>query len=146
MTVFERLMAGEIPCYVVYEDADVFAFLDAEPVAQGHTLLVPRRPVATLDALRDDEAAALGRTLPRLCRAVMRATGARAYNVLQNNGALAHQAVPHVHFHIIPRRNQSEGLEVQWATRPLDRGPAAEARARAIGAAMHNADAGGPTG
>lgn len=146
MTVFERLMAGEIPCYVVYEDADVFAFLDAEPVAQGHTLLVPRRPVATLDALRDDEAAALGRTLPRLCRAVMRATGARAYNVLQNNGALAHQAVPHVHFHIIPRHKKSEGLEVQWATRPLDRGPAAEARARAIAAAMHNAGAGAPTG
>lgn len=146
MTVFERLMAGEVACYVVYEDADVFAFLDAEPLALGHTLLVPRRPVATLDALRDDEAAALGRTLPRLCRAVMQVTGARAYNVLQNNGALAHQAVPHVHFHIIPRRHEGEGFEVKWATQPLDRGPSAAARARAIGAAMQEPSAGGPTG
>lgn len=120
MTIFERLMAGELPCHVVYQDAYVFAFLDAEPLSPGHTLLVPRRPAPTLDTLTDDEAAALGRTLPRLCRAVLQATGAPAYNVLQNNGALAHQAVPHVHFHIIPRRHGAEGLEVRWKNRPAE--------------------------
>lgn len=135
-TIFERLMRGELPCHVVYQDAHTFAFLDVSPLAPGHTLLVPRRAAATLDALTDDEAAALGRVLPRLCRAVMQASGATAYNVLQNNGALAHQAVPHVHFHIVPRPNEGEGLQLAWATQPLGDAGAAAARARAIANAM----------
>ena len=70
-------------------------------------------------------AAALGRVLPRLCRAVVAATGSEDYNVLQNNGAPAHQAVLHVHFHIIPRLGD-QGLEIGWHPGQLD---AAEARA-----------------
>jgi len=63
--------------------------------------------------LTSDSAAALGRALPRLCRAVMAATGAKAYNILQNNGAVAHQEVMHVHFHIIPKLGPS-GLGIRW--------------------------------
>ena len=67
-----------------------------------------------LDALSDEASAAIGRVLPRICRAVKKATGVPAYNVLQNNGPLAHQAVFHVHFHIIPKPNDEEGLGVGW--------------------------------
>ena len=118
-TIFDKILDGEIPCRRVYEDDHVLAFLDVGPLSDGHTLVIPKERVATLHELSDDSAAALGRVLPRLCRAVLAATGATAYNVLQNNGAAAHQAVLHVHFHIIPRF-ESSGLQIGWKTRGLD--------------------------
>lgn len=119
-TIFSKIIAGQIPCHKVYEDSHVLAFLDIGPLSRGHTLVIPKEPVATLDQLSDDAAAAIGRVLPRLCRAIMRATGAKAYNVLQNNGASAHQAVMHVHFHIIPRHDDGSGLTIKWGAGKLD--------------------------
>lgn len=113
-TIFARIIRGELPCHKVYEDEKVFAFLDIGPLSKGHLLVVPKEPAVTLDQLSDDSAAAVGRVLPRLARAVMAATGATAYNVLQNNGARAHQAVPHVHFHVIPKEADGAGLGVGW--------------------------------
>jgi histidine triad (HIT) family protein len=118
-TIFSRIIRGEIPCHRVYEDDKVLAFLDVGPLARGHTLVVPKEAAATLDALSDESAAAIGRVLPRLSRAVLAATGATAYNVLQNNGAAAHQAVLHVHFHIIPKYPDA-GLGIGWKAGPLD--------------------------
>jgi histidine triad (HIT) family protein len=118
-TIFSRIIRGEIPCHRVYEDEKVLAFLDVGPLSRGHTLVIPKEPAATLDALSDESAAAIGRVLPRLCRAVLSATGATAYNVLQNNGAAAHQAVFHVHFHVIPRHGDA-GLGVGWRPGSLD--------------------------
>lgn len=118
-TLFERLIARELPCHIVYETEDVFAFLDIEPIAHGHVLVIPKEPAPTMDALSEPAAAALGAALPRLCRAVLAATGTTAYNLLQNNGQLAHQAVPHVHVHIIPRAHRGEGLGVSWNPKPL---------------------------
>lgn len=112
-TIFTKIIAGEIPCHRVYEDDRVLAFLDINPLSRGHVLVIPKEPAETLDQLSDDSAAAIGRVLPRLSRAVLAATGARHFNVLQNNGAPAHQAVFHVHFHIIPRFDDS-GLEIEW--------------------------------
>ena len=119
-TIFSQILRGEIPAHKVYEDTRVLAFLDIGPLSRGHVLVIPKEEVATLDALSDESAAALGRVLPRLCRAVMKATGAKDYNVLQNNGAAAHQAVFHVHFHIIPKPNPQEGLAVKWEPQPFD--------------------------
>lgn len=128
-TIFTRIIRGEIPCHKVYEDAHVFAFLDIGPLSTGHTLVIPKEPAETLDKLSDEAAAAIGRVLPRLCRAVLKATGATAYNVLQNNGAAAHQAVFHVHFHIIPRL-EGKGLGIEWKTQKLDHASGAELAAR----------------
>ncbi|HEY8551791.1 MAG TPA: HIT family protein [Vicinamibacterales bacterium] len=119
-TIFSKILRGEIPCYRVYEDDHVLAFLDIGPLSTGHTLVIPKEEAATLDALSDQASAAIGRVLPRLCRAVKAATGCEAYNVLQNNGTLAHQAVHHVHFHIIPKPNAQEGLGIEWPARRLD--------------------------
>ncbi len=122
-TVFDRIIDGEIPCHRIYEDEHVLAFLDIGPLSAGHTLLIPRERVAHMHELSDEAAAALGRALPRLCRAVMAATGATAYNVLQNNGAAAHQAVFHVHFHIIPKFPEA-GLGLSWNAGRLEEGRA----------------------
>jgi histidine triad (HIT) family protein len=119
-TIFGKILAGQIPCHKVYEDDHVLAFLDINPLTRGHTLVIPKEPAERLDQLSDESAAALGRVLPRLCRAVIAATGVSQYNVLENNGAGAHQAVQHVHFHIIPKPNPQEGLGILWPTRSLD--------------------------
>jgi histidine triad (HIT) family protein len=113
-TVFGKIIAGSIPCHKVYEDAQVLAFLDIAPLSRGHTLVIPKEPAVTLDQLSDESAAALGRVLPRICRAVVAITGIAEYNVLENNGVGAHQAVPHVHFHIIPKPDPEAGLGIGW--------------------------------
>ncbi len=118
-TVFAKIIRGEMPCHRVYEDAHVLAFLDIFPLSRGHTLVIPKEAAVTLDALSDESAAALGRAMPRICRAVLKATGAKAYNVLQNNGKGAHQAVMHVHFHIIPKYDR-QGLGLVWEPANLD--------------------------
>jgi len=125
-TIFSKILSGDIPCHKIYEDDQVLAFLDIGPLADGHTLVIPKQPAATLDALSDQAAAALGRVLPRLCRAVQKVSGCEAYNVLQNNGPLAHQAVMHVHFHIIPKPDAASGLGVGWPAKELDAERAAE--------------------
>ena len=127
-TIFGKIIRGEIPCHRVYEDDHVLAFLDVNPIARGHTLVIPKEAVATLDQLSDDSAAAVGRVLPRIARAVLAATGARAFNVLQNNGVQAHQAVMHVHFHIIPKWDDGSGLGIGWnASKLADGGELAKA-------------------
>lgn len=119
-TIFSKILRGEVPCHKLYEDDLVLSFLDIAPVAPGHTLVIPKEPAETLDQLSDEAAAAIGRVLPRLCRALQSATGIRQFNVLQNNGALAHQAVDHVHFHIIPKPSEAQGLGVKWPAGKLD--------------------------
>lgn len=100
------------------------AILDINPLSEGHTLVIPKEPAETLDQLSDESAAAVGKVLPRIARAIMKVTGAQAFNVLQNNGVAASQLVPHVHFHIIPRfpdRNGQAGLNMEWE--PIDQDP-----------------------
>ncbi|HEY1552596.1 MAG TPA: HIT family protein [Kofleriaceae bacterium] len=121
-TIFGKILRGEIPCHRIYEDDHVLAFLDVGPLSRGHTLVIPKQAVATLDQLPDDAAAAIGRVLPKISRAVLAATGATAFNVLQNNGTLAHQAVHHVHFHIIPKYDDGSGLGIDWPASKLEDG------------------------
>ena len=119
MTVFSKILDGEIPCHKVYEDEHVLAFLDIGPLSRGHTLVIPKERKAFLHELSDVQAGAIGRVLPRLARAVMKVSGTPHYNILQNNGAPAHQAVMHVHFHIIPKAADG-GLGVGWPSTKLD--------------------------
>ena len=119
-TIFSKILRGDIPCHKVYEDDLIFAFLDIGPLSFGHTLVIPKEEVATLDELSDETAAAIGRVLPRLCRAIKAVTGTEQFNVLQNNGPMAHQAVFHVHFHIIPKPSVDQGLGIKWPSVKLD--------------------------
>jgi len=123
-TIFDKILDGEIPCHRVYEDEHVLAFLDIGPLSRGHLLVIPKERRAQMHELSDEAAAAIGRVLPRLARAVLAATGATAYNILQSNGAAASQVVEHVHFHIIPRYTSS-GLGLVWDSSRLDSGEAA---------------------
>ncbi|MBD3220004.1 HIT domain-containing protein [bacterium] len=119
-TIFRKILDGEIPCHEVFSDHRVLAFLDVNPLSRGHTLVIPREEAATMDQLSDEAAAALGRALPRICRAVQEVTGVKEYNILQNNGTSAHQVVMHVHVHIIPKPRAEEGLGIGWPASGID--------------------------
>lgn len=122
--LFCKIIAGEIPCYKIYEDDHVLGFLDINPIAPGHALVIPKPHAVTLDRLDEAASAACGRVLPQLSAAVLRAVNAEAFNILQNNGAAAHQAVGHVHFHIIPKTADA-GLGIQWPSGRLEADDAA---------------------
>ncbi len=112
-TIFSRIVAGEIPCQRVFENESVLAFLDVNPLAEGHTLVIPKRAAERLEDLPPEQAAEIARCLGEIARRIMAVTGAEGYNVLQNNGPVAGQEVKHVHFHIIPRR-AGDGLGYRW--------------------------------
>lgn len=118
--IFCKIVAGEIPSHTLLDEDEVLAFLDIGPLSRGHVLLIPKGHYETVDALPEATAAACGSVLPRISRALVAATRAPAWNVLQNNGALAHQAVGHVHFHLIPKYEDGSGLGIAWPAGRLD--------------------------
>jgi len=101
--VFCKILKGEIPCTKVYEDDKVLAFLDIAPFNLGHTVIVPKDHQHSITTLDEEFLCAMICLAPKIGAALMRATGAEGFNILQNNGRVAGQAVPHVHFHVIPR-------------------------------------------
>ena len=113
-SIFKKILDGEIPCHRVYEDEHVLAFLDVAPLSKGHTLVIPKQVASSLHALSEESGAALGSALVKVSKAIVKATGAKDYNVLQNNGKIAGQAVFHVHFHIIPKYTKDDGLVLVW--------------------------------
>ncbi len=129
--IFCKIVAGQIPCHRIYEDEQVLAFLDIGPLSRGHTLIIPKGHWVTVDAVPEDAASAIGRVLPRLSRAVASATGATAWNILQNNGPAAHQVVEHVHFHIIPKFSDA-GLGITWPAGELDNNEAGSLKQRIL--------------
>ena len=118
-TIFSKIIQGEIPCHKIYEDEFVFSFLDVNPLSPGHALVVPKEPAETLDELSEESAQAIGGVLPKISRAILKATKTKEFNILQNNGPNAHQSVFHVHFHIIPKTPEGLGLEIPFITSPL---------------------------
>ncbi|OIW32268.1 HIT-like protein [Coniochaeta ligniaria NRRL 30616] len=89
--------------FLVLSTPILIAFLDILPLSHGHVLLCPRRHAPKLTSATPDESASLGIYLRLLSAALVRVTGVKDWNVVQNNGAAAAQVVPHMHFHIIPR-------------------------------------------
>ncbi|WP_293031506.1 HIT family protein [Natronococcus sp.] len=102
-TIFTQIVEGEIPARIVYEDETTVAFLDANPLAPGHTLVIPKAEYERLNDVPDDVATDLYATIHRMVPAVEEAVDADASTVAFNNGEEAGQEVPHVHCHIVPR-------------------------------------------
>ena len=107
--IFCSIVAGEIPSSKVLEDPARLAFMDINPLQPGHVLLIPKKHYERVTDMPADELAELMRVMPELAAAVVAATGVEGFNVFLADGAVAGQEVPHVHFHIIPRR-EGDGL------------------------------------
>jgi len=127
--IFCKIVAGQIPSAKVLETESAIAFLDINPVAPGHVLLVPKEHSTTLVDTTPLVLAAIAAELPRLARAVLAATGAPGLNVLQNNGREAGQVVNHVHFHLIPRK-PGDPFRVHWPAGKYEGSALEEMRSR----------------
>lgn len=103
MSIFDRLLAGELPASFVYRDERCAAFLDISPMARGHTLVIPTRACVTLDELDAGERAHLWDVAVAVGAAQRAGLGSQAQHLLVNDGKAASQSVPHVHVHVIPR-------------------------------------------
>lgn len=102
-TIFSKIIAGELPCFKVYEDDTVLAFLDIKPIQPGHTLIIPKKE--SVDGIEcDSETLAHIMTVAqRIAKIQKEALGADGVNFFMNNGAAAGQEVFHTHLHVIPR-------------------------------------------
>ena len=132
--IFCRIVAGEIPAEVVARGDDFTAFLDVQPLADGHVLVVPTAHVATLEAMEPAAADALFRAVYRLAGPVRTAVGAAGSTIGVNNGAATGQTVPHVHVHIVPRWEGDGAGSVHTIFRAGPRRPVAD-----VGAAIRAA-------
>jgi histidine triad (HIT) family protein len=102
-TIFEQIVAGEIPSYTIYEDETTYVFLDANPLAPGHTLVIPKEPYERVNDMPPELLGDVFDVAGRLAEAIETAVDADATTMAINNGEEAGQEVPHVHLHIVPQ-------------------------------------------
>ena len=118
--IFCKIIAGEIPSSKVYEDDRIVAFLDISQVTPGHTLVVPKQHFRNLLEMDADSASQLFARVPDIARKVMKATGAKGMNILNNNEEIAGQTVFHTHVHLAPRYDETDGLQISFEAHEPD--------------------------
>ena len=111
--LFCKIVSGKIPATKLYEDGNTLSFLDVYPSAKGHSLVIPKKHYATLLDIPEAELREVMRVVQKIGAAVMKATNAKGFNVLQNNFEAAWQAIHHMHFHIVPRF-ENDGLKLSF--------------------------------
>lgn len=117
--IFCKIIRGEIPSFKVWEDDKTFAFMDINPIAAGHALIVPKFHTPNIyEAPEDWTGPTLG-SVSRVARAVRDEVAPDGVNILQANDKGAAQSVFHIHFHVIPR-NIGDGLTMNWDMVPGD--------------------------
>ena len=104
-TIFSKIVAGEIPCYKVAEDERFFAFLDINPLAKGHTLVIPKQEVDYIFDLSDDDLAAMGVFAKHIALAIGKAFPCRKVGM-----AVLGLEVPHAHIHLVPMQTEKDLL------------------------------------
>ena len=107
-TVFKKIIDGEIPADIVYEDEYTLAFLDINPAKKGHTLVIPKIEFENIFDADPEYLGHMMRTAQKVAHALKKAVGAKGVNIAMNNGAEASQDVFHAHIHVIPRFERGE--------------------------------------
>ena len=102
-TIFTEIIEGKRPGFVIFEDEQHVAILDKYPIDIGHSLVIPKIPYEKVIDMPKNEVGKLFSLVPQISNAILKATGAVAFSIAQNNGKEAKQIIPHVHVHIIPR-------------------------------------------
>lgn len=118
--IFCKIVAGEIPCFKLLEDEATVAFMDINPVNPGHALAVAKGHWPTVDVIPAEVLGAVARTAQSVAKAVVTVLKPDGVNLLQANGEGAGQSVPHLHFHIMPRR-KGDAVALNWDYRPGDK-------------------------
>lgn len=108
--IFCKIIKGQLPSYKLLESPELFSFLSIGPLSRGHALIIPKFHAQKVHDVPDEYL----RDLIPMAKKIAIAQGVEDYNILQNNGQIAHQAVNHVHFHVIPKPSAEVGLMLTW--------------------------------
>ncbi len=122
--IFCKIINGEIPSYKVYEDEYTLAFLDIGPVNPGHTLVIPKKHFANIEAADEKTLCRVINTVKKVGLSLKKNLGVAGYNILEANDPVAGQSVPHLHFHLVPR-SENDGLNL-WPQKKNKAGEAEE--------------------
>jgi histidine triad (HIT) family protein len=131
--VFAKIIRGELPAHIVYEDADTLAIMDIMPRTQGHALVLPKTPARNLLDATPEQLAACLRTVQKVAKAAMAAFNAGGITVQQFNEPAGGQVVFHLHFHVLPRW---EGVAIGPPGGPMEKGEVLAANAEKLRAAL----------
>lgn len=118
--IFCKIVAGQIPSIKIYEDGDTLAFMDINPVHDGHCLVICKAHYPTVFDIDAGAFAAVVRVVTKIATAVNEAVAPDGLNLVQSNGPGAAQSVPHFHIHVLPRKHGDE-LKINWELNPGDR-------------------------
>ena len=113
--IFCKIINGDIPSTVIYEDEIAKVILDIAPAAKGHAILILKKHVANVFELDAELAGKVFAVVPRVATAIKETLGCDGMNILQNNGVAAGQTVFHLHIHFIPRWND-DAVQIKWET------------------------------
>ncbi|NLD25975.1 MAG: HIT family protein [Acholeplasmataceae bacterium] len=119
MCIFCKIVNGEIPCYRLYEDETVLAFLDISQATIGHTLVIPKKHFPDAYALDEDTASKVFVAGIKIAKRLKEVLPLEGLNILNNNGPVAGQSVNHFHLHLLPRY-QNDGLNIQFSSNKID--------------------------
>ncbi len=108
--IFCKIVSGEIPSNKIHESDHVYAFMDISPISKGHCLFIPKVHAEKMHEVADETLS----EILIMIKQVINAGVFENYNVLQNNGIIAHQEVKHAHWHLIPKEHSDEGLKLEW--------------------------------
>ncbi len=117
--LFCKIIRGEIPCFKVFEDAESLAFMDINPTAAGHALVIPKHHSADIHETPAEWVAKTFASAKRVAEAVQKTLDPDGINIVQANGPGAKQSVFHFHVHVIPR-TMEDGLTMNWELAPGD--------------------------
>ncbi|MFQ3543787.1 HIT family protein [Halobacillus rhizosphaerae] len=112
--IFCKIINGEIPSAKVYEDNEVYAFLDISQVTKGHTLVVPKQHTKNIYEADDKLAESLFARIPKIANAIKKTYQPAGMNILNNNEEPAGQSVFHLHIHLLPRYGEQDGFQAKW--------------------------------
>lgn len=112
--IFCKIINGEIPCYKVYEDEKVLAFLDISQASKGHTLIVPKIHFANMLECDEETVAYMYKIANKLGNQIINSLGAKGMNILTNINEVAGQTVKHFHIHLLPRYNDEDGVKIDF--------------------------------
>ena len=114
--IFCDMIEGKLPCHMIYDDDDCIVILDKYPIDNGHSLIITKQHYEKITDMNTNDVSKLFSKIPKIVNAIIKATGADAFSIAQNNGKAAKQIVPHVHIHVIPRYNSTGTV---WTKRKI---------------------------
>ena len=117
--IFCKIANGTIPCYKVYEDNEIIAFLDVNPVSRGHTLVLPKEHFSSMLTCPKNILDHAYEVAQMIAQAQISQLGATGVNVITNAGRSGGQSVPHFHIHVIPRY-EDDGLKLEFPPQQLE--------------------------